>query len=311
MNLIRSRRSSRRRRTQTREPFRLTLLALLIAILVVAAGVLTSNSASAQPPISDIHASRALLSQNLQPSWLHEPPVLAGKVVHWTQYSYASARGSTVDPAIGQVIMGDVWEEFGVHNEPTLYHAWYTFADGTLQTEVFETPNISITVYGQGYFQVLHAKSPTSPQSMPQWCVTHWHASAEALLMRAVPFADEHALQTAGFAMVNSSSSPAHTLPTTPALAQTNEAVSFPSPATVHTWSMDGRVGAAGHMQKTTFNLDQSSRVVFERSQVFDGTTSVLSDFWLAYGDLRAYASHSGIPATVFAMPRQLTEGCN
>jgi hypothetical protein len=177
--------------TISRRPI-LPALEAVTALTVILVSVFFANRGSAGPS----HPSTTT-SRGDPPPWMRVEPSLAGTWLHWREYEYYENPESP-DPAIGKLLMADIWEHISTDNVPTLVHSRITFAaNGQFYQEVYDSPTASITVQGTAYKSVY----PTEVSLPETWCVQHWPLDPGRFRKLTPEFADEHGVQMAGFTL--------------------------------------------------------------------------------------------------------------
>jgi hypothetical protein len=270
--------------------------AALLSVVAVVIAVVTSNAsnAAANPVLRRAQIDAA-------PPWMRTEPALAGTWIHWQGRAYHFAPASP-DPANGQLLVADIWEQIGANGIPTLYHAWFTFTDGRLHQELYQDRHTSITVEGADY-------KATYPSHMlaQNWCVTHWPVNPASLVKLTPEFADERKLPAAGFRVAPGA--PTRPLPDTPPLASPHTKV-YPAPASLHVWTIRRQVAASSITSVTIINVDAAGRVVYDEWLSTDANGAATLDTWDASGPLYVYANAAAIPSNVAAVPQAVNGGC-
>jgi hypothetical protein len=269
----------------------------VVSVLALISAVVTSSASNAS-------SKQALRRAQIDavPAWMRTEPALAGRWIHWQEREY-HFFGSSPDPANGQLLVADIWEQIGANGIPTLAHVWFTFTDGRLHQEVYQDRHTSIIVYGSDYKAVYPAQIPL-PQN---WCVTHWHVNPSSLPKLTPEFADESKLPAAGFRVAQGA--PTRPLPDTPQLSSPHTKV-YPAPANLHVWKIQRHDAASSTSSATIINVDAAGRVVYDEWLSTDAKGGVVLDTWVASGPLYVYANAAAIPSTVAAVPQAVPGGC-
>ena len=270
-----------------------TLTVALVSVLIAGRGV-ADLGASAQSTASP---------RGGPPPWMRVEPSLAGMWLHWSQYEFYDDPNSP-DPAIGKLLLSDIWEHIGIDNVPTLVHSRITFAEsGQFYQEVYDSPTASITVQGTAY----KFTYPTEVSLPETWCVQHWPADPGRLPKLTTEFADEHSVQSAGYSLATRG--PLHAPPATPAMPfptahlSLSPASIFAVPAQLHQWDLRQRA-TQGFVATTTIQVDARGRVVFDEWRTVDPHGKTVMDTWFSRGDLYIYPGNAPIPAAITAPPQ-------
>ncbi len=282
--------------TISRRPILPALIAVT-PLTVILLSVFFANRGSAGPS----HPSTTT-SRGGPPPWMRVEPSLAGTWLHWREYEY-NYDSTSPDPAIGKLLMADIWEHIGTNNVPTLFHDRITFAaNGQFYQEVYDSPTASITVQGTAYESVY----PTEVSLPETWCVEHWPVDPGRLPKLTPEFADEHGVQTAGFSLTTRG--PLHAPPATPAAHFAAEHV-FAVPPQLHQWDQR-QTFSQGYVGATTLQVDARGRVVYEEWSTVDPQGKTVMDTWFSRGDLYVYPENAAIPAASTSPPRAPQGGC-
>lgn len=276
----------------------------ITALTIVLASVFFSSSSGARsshPSASSSHPSTTN-SRAGSPSWLRVEPALAGTWLHWREYEYYGNQESP-DPAIGKLLIADIWEHIGTDNVPILFHDTIAFAEsGQLYQEVYESPTASIEVRGPAY----KSTYPSEVNLSETWCVLHWPVDPQRLAKLTPEFVDENGVKAAGFALSIGGS--LHARPATPA-ASFPAANVFSVPQVLHQWDQDLTL-SDGFVSTTTVQVDGSGRMVFKEWRTVDSQGKTVSDTWFSRGDLYVYPGNAPIPAEVSSAPQAPQGGC-
>lgn len=293
------------RRIVGRSRLRTTLVLGGLVVLAVGAAVVGGVRVAA------LHAPSTtpyIAPADRHPAWLIKNPVLAGKVVHWTQYQVISSPGMS-DPANGKLLIGDIWEQLGATGDPVFEYSRWTYADGTFHQEVYATTQDYIIVQGNDYRATSPHPSPPVYPTPTNWCVTK-QATPPKWLADATPeFVNEGAFPAAGY--TRSQGRLDRPEPATPSLPGVSAIDVYRIPAVAHQWKYRF-INRLGNVSTTTISVDARGRIVLWESHYTDAYNQTIgSDTWFAYGDMVVYGSLAGVPQSVLSVPPQVTKGCH
>lgn len=285
---------------------RWTVVSVFVAVTVLTVIIVSvffssaSSASSGHWGATSSHSNTG--SRGGSPSWIRVEPSLAGTWLHWREYEYYGNQDSQ-DPAIGKLLIADIWEHIGTDNVPTLFHARVTFAEsGQLYQEVYESSTASVEVQGSAY----KATYPSEVDLPATWCVLHWPVNPQRLSKLTPEFVDEGGVKAAGFALTIGSA--LHTPPATPAASFLPTKV-FSAPQQLHQWDQRQTL-SQGFVSTTTVQVDASGRVVFKEWRTVDSQGKTVSDTWFSRGDLFVYPGDAPIPADVTSVPQTPQGGC-
>ncbi len=279
-----------------------TLLMVLLngsLILQAAQGVFPTPLPVTPPPPGTTpipEASIEPLGQRL-PSYFVTVPSFAGKVLHWTRIDY-SYNTTSLDPANGQPVTGEIWEQVGDDGIPIKVHGRYIRPNGTFHQETVQTRDEITTVMGAGY-----PKPPPSIKT-PRCSASPWRRSPDAMRGLLPPFVDEGMLPQSGFRM---SGGLTKQLPTTMSLAGVKPILTYGPDTSARRWV--SRQTENGLTNLKASEVGAQGRVLVAQALLINPAGQVINETWAAYGSLEVYDPVS-VPASVFNLSQQAQEEC-
>lgn len=237
-------------------------------------------------------------SNQKPPDYLVTKPSFAGKVLHWTQTSYAYTTQSP-DPANGRPVHVDIWMQIGDDGIPVIARTVSTFPDGTLHQANLYTSDTATLVVGPDY----HAVSPTD---LAECTINGTSYPVEIRRYLLSPFVDESLLSQFGFNRESTGS--ATQLPSTESLPETKPLEIYGRDTLITRWVARESLGESTNLK--VLELGESGRVLFSQAQLTDVEGAIVNETWTAYGPLEIYDPVS-VPTSAFGLNKQILESCN
>lgn len=273
---------------------------LIVGLLVLGIGALGAHQVTAAPAAPSASGGRTGANAGMGSApWLYMPSQFAGKVLHWSEKGSFFEPG-IADPANGKVLLGDHWMLLGASGLPVAYFVRYTYPDGQLHQEIYQSPNTSIVVRGPDYLR--------PNEAVPSgWCVTGMQTHLSNLVAQYPLFAN-----TAGLSEIATETGmrPLTVVPPTntslPGVTPTTQQGNV---STADVWTSTQVSPTDGSKVTRQYSLGPLGRVIAQSttSTTKDGSTALSG--WSVYGPLDVYAS-SVVPPTIFTVPQDLMKEC-
>ena len=269
----------------------LVVIASVLSVVMYAGSGLVQNHASTPP-----EQSRSLDGQR---PWIKSVPFAANTVLHWRQINL-NYDSEGIDPANGKEVLADIWVQFGADRHIAIYHATYTYLDGTFVQEIFESSKINIVLQSKAYAVFM-------PKPLPRnWCITEQSTNQDELQSHFPPFADESMLLTNNFR--RSGNTLTKPLPTTPSVSGLTPVEVYGASGSIRVWSQE--LHQQNLVMTSVIVVGQRDRVLLGSSETRDSAGTVKQANWVALGPLDVYKPAPALTSFLMMSP-QSTKGCN
>ncbi len=269
----------------------LAVIASITSVVMYAGSGLIQNYSSTSPAQPQSLSGR-------QP-WIKSVLFAANTVLHWRQINL-NYDSEGIDPANGKEVLADIWVQFGADRHIAIYHAIYTYLDGTFVQEIFEGPKVSIVIQSKAYAIFM-------PKPLPgNWCITEQPTNQDELQSRFPPFVDESMLLANHF--YRSGDTLTKPLPTTPSVSGLTPVEVYGASGSIRVWSQE--LHQQNLVTTSVIAVGQHDRLLLGSSETRDSAGTVKQANWVALGPLNVYKPTPALTSFLMMLP-QLTKGCH
>ncbi|MBI4674876.1 MAG: hypothetical protein HY741_24815 [Chloroflexi bacterium] len=263
------------------------LLAIGIGAMWIGTDLLSANreDSSSSPP------------QQTVPDYMLTDPLLAGKVITWTESKYSFLKNGA-DPANGQSVRVESWVKVGSDGIPTRAHILSLFEDGAFHQEILVSPDATTIIFGSNY--------PDVSSGAKTGCRQNWPAYSPEMRKSLLPsFIDEKKLSRFGFAPADL---PTPNYPKSSSLVNANPEKTLESGKTVRGWQMRQTSDGITNIEKVL--IGERGRVLALETNRTDNTGQVIAENKSVFSSIRIYMTKT-IPEKVFSLSDQAHEVCH
>ncbi len=238
-------------------------------------------------------------------TWVVWRPQAPNEIYHFFEDTQIGIAPYASDPGVGKIITQEVWLESNSNGAIQARHDIERLPDGSLLQEELDTTSTTIIIRGPAYFPI------EGNASNPFWCVSKGPPITTNGSITTFPYyVDTTGVTQDGFvASIQSISKPVPPAPS--AITGTSPSQALTVPNSVHEWQATG-VAQDGHdISKVRIDADDQGRIIAFVEDNFNSAGNQIGTQWYSFGQIEIYASSAQLPSTIFAVPQQVTKGCN